>query len=226
MAGRGSRLNNETPKQFLLIDEKPLFFYALETYQNNPNIDLIVLVTIESYVKQISRMVEQLEFTKVKLVTAGGETRQQSSYDGLKALKSLEIEEDATIIIHDVARPLVNDNIIDNCLKACTKYEAVTTAIKAMDTIIECKDGIINKNLKREHLYQIQTPQAFRYSLIKEAHEKAKISNINDATDDAQLISLLNHPVKIVEGSRLNFKITTIEDVELFKIILNKKWQK
>ena len=221
-AGSGTRMNNELPKQFVVVNNKPLFLYSVETFQNNPDIDMIVIATNESYVSRVKELT--MDYSKVEAVIAGGDSRQASVYNGLKQIEKLINSENDTILIHDSARPLVSDRIISENVKACMQFGAVDTVIQASDTIINSKDcETINEILNRKEIYQTQTPQSFRFSIIKEAHERALKDNVPDVTDDCKLAMHFGVDVHFVQGDKLNFKITTPEDLEMFKALVKKK---
>ena len=221
-AGSGTRMNNELPKQFVVVNNKPLFLYSVETFQNNPDIDMIVIATNESYISRVKELT--MDYSKVEAVIAGGETRQASVYNGLKQIERLINSENDSILIHDSARPLVSDRIIFENVRACIKFGAVDTVIQASDTIINSKNSeTINEILDRKEIYQTQTPQSFRFSIIKEAHERALLDKVPDVTDDCKLVMHFGVDVHFVQGDKMNFKVTTPEDLEMFKALVKKK---
>ena len=220
-AGSGTRMNNELPKQFVVVNNKPLFLYSVETFQHNPDIDMIVIATNESYISRVKELT--MDYSKVEAVIAGGETRQASVYNGLKQIEKLINSENDNILIHDSARPLVSDRIITENVRSCIKFGAVDTVIQASDTIINSKDNeTINEILDRKEIYQTQTPQSFRFSIIKEAHERALKDNVPNVTDDCKLAMHFGVDVHFVQGDKMNFKVTTPEDLEMFKALVKK----
>lgn len=216
-AGSGSRMNIDTPKQFLLLNKRPLFAISLETFSSHKSIDEIILVTSKNEVQTMNEYVKKNGFNKVNAVVEGGSTRQESTFNALQYLKDKGINDDDVILIHDAARPLVSQDIITNNIEGCLEHDAVETAVKAVDTLIESKDGTLNAVLNRDVIYQVQTPQTFRFKLIYEAH---KAFNNETNTDDAGIVLKYNHPVHIVEGDKLNFKVTTQDDLKLLKALL------
>ena len=220
-AGSGTRMNNELPKQFVVINNKPLFLYSVETFNNNPDIDMIIIATNESYVDHVKELTG--DYKKVVAVIAGGETRQASVYNGLKQIEKLIDSDNDIILIHDSARPLVSDRIISENVRACIQFGAVDTVVQASDTIINSKDNeTINEILDRKEIYQSQTPQTFRFSVIKEAHERALQDQVPNVTDDCKLAMHFGVDVHFVKGDKLNFKVTTPEDLEMFKALAKK----
>ena len=151
-AGSGQRMGEKTPKQFLLIKGKPLFLYSLERLIDHRLIDMVVIVTNKEYVSEVKSIVHSLK--KVKMVVAGGKTRQESVYNGLQAIKKIAKSNDI-ILIHDSARPLITPEVISNNIAACQKHDAVDTVIKVNDTIIKSISGqIVNDMPLRKELYQ------------------------------------------------------------------------
>ena len=218
-AGKGTRLNTTEPKQFLLIKNKPLAVYTIEAFNRCDLINAIVVVTSEDRVSQVKDWCAQYDLSKVKVVVKGGETRQESVRNGLIAANELSNNSDNDIVlIHDAARVLVSEEIIRNNIEACSSYDAVCTVIKAKDTMVRSSnEETINDVANRNELYQVQTPQTFKLSLILKAHDN---SGQNSATDDAQLLVALGHEVHFVMGSSLNFKVTTAEDLSLLEALL------
>ena len=220
-AGSGSRMETaDRPKQFILVKEKPLMLYSVKAFQMHENIDAIVIVTNASSTEQVKDWCKEYQLNKVRLVVPGGFTRQESVYLGLQAVKSISLDIDNDIVlIHDAARPLVDKNIISANISAATQYGAACTAIKAKDTIVRSANAQnIDDVANRQELYQCQTPQSFKLSLILSAHEKSK--DISTATDDAQLVLALGRDVYLVDGSALNFKITTDADLLVLNALL------
>ena len=183
------------------------------------SIDAIVIVTNASYIEQVKDWCKEYQLNKVRLVVSGGITRQESVCRGLEAVKSISLDiENDVVLIHDSARPLVDKGIITANINACNQYGATCTAIKVKDTIArsinsQTISGVVN----RQELYQCQTPQAFKLSLILASHAQTRD---NVATDDAQLVLALGKDVYLVDGSSLNFKITTDADLLVLNALL------
>ena len=217
-SGSGTRMVGlDTPKQFCLVKGKPLFLYSVEAFNNNPLMDAIVIVAHPNYIEQVKQYCAGNNCSKVQLVIEGGKTRQESVYKGLKAIEGFAKGCDK-VLIHDSARPLVSQDIITNNIKGCEKYGAVETAVKTNDTIVKAYEES-SEVLDRSNLYQVQTPQTFKYSIILKAHEEALKKGITNASDDAQLVG----NVHIVNGESTNFKITTNQDLKLFEAMLKKE---
>ena len=221
-AGSGTRMGNaDKPKQFLPIYGKPLMVHTIEAFEAHDEVDAIVIVTNDIYIDQVKVWCKQYDLSKVKAVTAGGNSRQISVYNGLMAVKEIAESDNDIILIHDAARPLISNKIISDNISACKEHDAVDTVIKASDTIIRSTDEqTISDIPNRSELYQGQTPQTFKLSLIIEAHEAAKSGVVGNVTDDARLVLSLGKKVFLVEGSKQNFKITTFDDLMMLKALL------
>lgn len=219
--GKGTRMGIvDQPKQFMDIYGKPIVIHTLETFDAHAEIDFIAIVCLEEWHDEIRRWLRKYDINKVKWIVPSGESRQGSTYNGLKAIEN-DITVDDIVVIHDSARPLVTSRIISDNIKGAKEYRAVDTAIPASDTIVKSIDTKTISNIPvRKELFLGQTPQSFVYGDIFKAHMHASSHNINDATDDCQLI--LNHggTVALVEGEKLNFKITTMDDLLLLKAIV------
>ena len=202
----------------MLINGKPLLVYTIEAFDKNLEINQIVVVTNKEHISEVKDLCKTYKLNKVKTVVEGGETRQQSVYNGLKSIK---VNKEDIILIHDAARPLVGQRIITDNIHGCQFFDAVATAINATDTIIKSEDQkTITSGIDRNSLYQVQTPQTFKYGLILLAHENAIKNKLPNVTDDAKLVLEMGHKVHLVEGDKYNFKITTSEDLKLFKALL------
>lgn len=220
-AGKSERLNEiNIPKQLYVINQVPLFMYSVLTFESLEEIDEIYLVTNEECLPIIEQYLKQFTIKKIKGVLMGGETRQESVYQALKHLKT-NAKNDDIVLIHDAARPLIEKNTILENIKSAKKYDAVTTAIKVKDSLFDGSDELVGNVVDRSHLYQAQTPQSFRYSLIKRAHEFA-LENGIQATDDSALVKKLGYNIHIVNGTTTNFKVTTIDDIRLLEMMVNK----
>lgn len=217
LAGDSTRFHSETPKQFYLVNDKPLIYYTIKSFQDAKNIDGILLVSKEDYINKVKDIVVKYNFTKVKGICVGGNSRQESVYNGLNMLSEVLSSNDI-VLIHDGARPLVKEELINSLIKALDTYQGATTAISSKDTIAMV-DNVHTEMvgvLDRTQVYRIQTPQAFRFGIIKEAHEMYKGKNV---TDDSQLLQGV-FPIKIVPGDDSLVKITTIEDIKYLKVLL------
>lgn len=212
-AGRGSRMGTDVPKQFLKIDGKPVLYYSLKVFQENPYIDEIVLVIGKEYQEYCyEQIVGRYGLTKVTTMVSGGAERYHSVYEGLKACSDCKY-----VFIHDGARPFVTDAIIERCIETVRANDACVVGMPVKDTIkIADEDGYISSTPPRNKVWMVQTPQVFSYPLIRNAYEKMLCSNMAGITDDAMVAEAFsNQKVRLVEGSYENIKITTPEDIKI-----------
>ena len=213
MAGSSVRFGGPKNKQFCLLNGKPVFTYSIETFAKQKNISELVIVVNESNQKDVQEFVEK-NAINAKLVL-GGATRQESVDHALEVLK---LADDDIVIIHDAARPLVDAFIINQVAKAAIEAGAATAYIEATDTIaIQNGNDEVQSFASRESVAQIQTPQAFKFGLLKLAHQRA---NSKVATDDCSLILMLGRTVKLVKGDKKFHKITTKEDIKYLEGLL------
>ncbi len=221
-AGSGTRMGNTNkPKQFLSIYNKPLIVHTIEAFEMHDDIDMILIVTNDTYIDDVKIWCKQYDLTKVQYIVAGGSSRQESVYNGLKKLEKIGTKDDDIILIHDAARPLISQTIITDNIESCKKYHAVDTVIPSSDTIIRSVDKeTICEIQKRSEQYQGQTPQSFTFKVINDAHEYAKSINNTETTDDCRLVLNMGKEVHLVNGSKLNFKITTFDDLMMLKALL------
>ena len=216
LAGHGQRLSSDIKKQFIQINDKDLFLYALKSFEQS-EIDKILIVTSKEDIDYVKEKIST--HSKILDVIKGGETRKQSVYNALIYL-STKVNSDDIILIHDAARPLVSVALINDVIKTTVNKDCCSVVLPLKDTIIETNEGQYSKTLNRENLYSVQTPQGFRYDIIYKAHLKAL--NV-DASDDAQLVKNLGYDVTLVKGEQNNFKVTTKEDLDYLKFLLKEE---
>lgn len=207
--GSGKRIEGNLPKQFLMLDGKPILAHTIEKFERCDLVDEIILVVPERYLDYCSQaIVDKFGFGKIRRITCGGEERQDSVYSGL------EVCYDSTSIvsIHDGVRPLVAPEIVAGSIQLCRQKKAVIVAVRTKDTIKRVESGLVTATLDRRDLWLVQTPQVFEYKLILEAHKKAREENFI-GTDDSVLVERLGCKVAVLEGNYNNIKITTVEDL-------------
>lgn len=215
--GYSKRMNSKVPKQLAKIGNKPLLAYALDTFERCKAIDSIILVVHKKITHQCRNLIKRYNYKKIEQLVVGGRTRQKSVFNALRRIRDCDY-----VIIHDGARPFVTQKIISRVIKAVKDSGALTCAVKATDTIVEAKEGFIDCFLCRNTLWHIQTPQAFKFDLIFQAHREARAKKIFNSTDDTCLVLKLKHKIRIIEGGYVNLKITTPEDLGLAKLLLQK----
>jgi 2-C-methyl-D-erythritol 4-phosphate cytidylyltransferase len=216
--GKGERFKGEIPKQFLLLDTRPVIVHTVEAFQRSPAIDAIVVVAPAGWEQRCNEILKPHGLSKIQGIIAGAETRQLSCYQALSFLKP---DPPAIVVIHDAVRPLVSPGLIETAVRESA--EGMTFGLQAVETIVEGRDGGITKVLPRAELYQIQTPQAFPFQVLWDAHCQALAANVTDASDDAGLVLRAGKPVKIVQGDPRNIKITNPSDLTVAQLLLQGK---
>lgn len=219
-SGKGNRVGEATPKQFAELAGIPVIIRSVLPFEMCEEVDEILIVTLEQYVDYTWELLSEFAIRKVKKVVTGGHTRQESSYRGIIACG----EETSLIIIHDAARPLIDIELVSRTINETRKRDAVTAAVGVTDTIaITSDDGRIESIQQRSRLSTVQTPQGFRYSVIKTAHEYAAKNGVTGSSDDSSLVVMYGHPVFIFSGYPDNIKITYPKDLSVAENILENK---
>lgn len=207
-AGSGRRVGGDIPKQFLMLNDKELLAYSLETFSACEKIDEIVLVINVNYKENYQKIIDKYNIQKIVGLVEGGNSRQDSVQNAINFIS--ENYDDAIVLIHDAARPYVSEEIINANIVAVQKYDCCTTAIPSQNSIYVTREGKFVDELVRDSIYIAQTPQSARLSIFKRAFE-----NINGIyTDEAALFSRAGYVPHIVLGESKNKKITFKEDLE------------
>lgn len=214
-AGKGLRSGLATPKQYLKVNGKEIIVYTLQTFQKNKLINKIIIAAETEYFSLLIKLVKKYKLSKVKLIVEGGSTRQQSVYN---AVLSSDANDNDLLVVHDAARALIPNDILKNAIISAKKNGNALVCIKAKDTLIKGKKTV-DKYLNRDEVYYVQTPQIFKYRDLQIALSKADKEKFI-GTDESMLVKRLGKKVHIVEGSVFNFKITTKEDVDMFRRLI------
>ena len=215
-AGRGKRIGASVPKQFLEIQGKSLLHHTLTVFASCKLIDYVVLVMPRADVDEMGKdWLNKYEI--VRKVVVGGEQRQDSVYNGFSSLE----EGTDIVVVHDGVRPFTTPQMITATVEGAQQHGAAITAIPVSDTLKQALGGFVKQTVSRDGLWRIQTPQAFRYTLLQQAFKKAKKDSYY-GTDEGSLVEYLGERVKIVPGSELNIKITRKEDLVLGESLLSR----
>lgn len=224
--GSGSRMKSDIRKQYLLLDGMPVLYYSLRAFQNCTQLDEIVLVCNsgeEQYCK--NEFVFRYGISKISHIVPGGKERYHSVYAGLQAIDICDY-----VLIHDGARPFVDEAILKRIMQELPNSKACVVGMPVKDTIkLSSAEGYVEQTLPRERLWTIQTPQSFEYSLIRKAYDELMRREPEDIriTDDAMVAEYVSgNPVKLIEGSYENIKITTPEDLLLAEMIIRQRKNK
>lgn len=221
--GVGSRTHQDLPKQFITVDNKPIIIYTLEAFQQHPNVDEIYVACLDGWNMVLDAYAKQFNIGKLKRIVAGGSTGQESIYNALKAIHGDHEEfEDMVVIIHDGNRPMVSQDVITDNLVKQKVYGSAVTVIPTTEVVFVSKDGMYsNKALNREELWRTQTPHAYKFNELWEVHCKALNDGITNTAASCSLMQKYGYNTYFSKGSEKNIKITTVEDIEIFKALLN-----
>ena len=216
LAGQSQRLNYGVKKQFFQINDKPLFLYAFEKFLNSNKFEKIVLVISKDDFEIVHNFLKPYNIDEKIGIIFGGQTRKESVYNALISLKDV-LKPDDNVLIHDAARALITNELIENVLNELKTSTCVVPAINVVDSMVKTNGSNLDSYVNRDEYKLIQTPQGFKYEGILNAHE---ILINQEFSDDASLMHALNIPVKLIEGDRFNIKVTTKQDLEIVKYIL------
>ncbi len=217
--GSGVRTEQDVPKQFLNVYEKPIILYTLEAFQKHPDINGIIVSCLDGWHEILRVYARDAGITKLQRIVKGGENGQASARNALRELQDI-CKEDDIVLIHDAIRPMVSADIISDCIVKCRQYGSGLAALRCQETIIRTQDGIKgNEGISRKDIMRVQTPQAYRYGQVMKAHEEALRKGITNAVYTNTLMLDLGATLYFSKGSSKNIKITTMEDVEIFKAL-------
>lgn len=216
-AGSGSRMHMDTPKQYLMIGDYPLIYYALKQFQESSVARIVLVVTPGEEERCRQQIVEHYGLSKVCAVVPGGSERYLSVQAGLCALEGVDY-----VLIHDGARPCIDQELLRRVMDAVPQDEACVVGMPVKDTIKVASEQLWTQETPdRRRLWQVQTPQAFSYDLIRSAYYRVVASGAQAVTDDTQVLELAyGRQSRLIEGSYRNMKVTTPEDLEIVKLFL------
>lgn len=217
--GSGIRTEQEIPKQFFSVFEKPVILYTLSAFQKHSKIDAIIVSCLAGWQEILRVYAGQEGITKLKWIVSGGKNGQESARIALEALQGECCDEDL-VVIHDAVRPLVSQEVISDCIESAEQFGSGLAAVRCQETIISTKDGIRgNVGIDRNDIMRVQTPQAYRYGKVLKSHQEALKRGICDAVYTNTLMLELGETLYFSKGSNKNIKITTMEDIDIFKAI-------
>jgi len=220
-AGSGTRIGGAVRKQFLLLKGKPIVVHTLQQFEHCPDVDEVAMAVPESAIAEMESLVSRFRLHKVSKVVMGGSKRQDSVAN---ALKTLALNDNDVVLVHDGVRPFIETKRIGQLIRECKEHGSAVLAVQPKDTIRRSVGGIVfDQTLDRNALWLVQTPQAFRASVLVRAFQRARKERFY-STDEAALVERLGVKVRIVEGSFDNIKITTPEDLDLAALIMQ-RWQ-
>lgn len=227
--GSGQRMHQDIPKQFINVQDKPIIIYTMEAFQNHPDIDAIEVVCLNGWQEILIAYAKQFNISKLSGVVSGGATGQESIRNGVYAIGEKFGEEDI-VLVHDAIRPMVTAELISDNIARCRQYGSAIAVIPCAEAMLETDDKICSESsYDREKLMRTQTPQAFPLGKLIWAHKEAQKRGITNSVASCTLMIELGEKLFFSAGSEKNIKLTTPEDIEIFKALLNSKkadWMK
>lgn len=218
--GQGERMHQDIPKQFLTVNEKPVIVYTLEAFQKHAEIDEITVVCLKGWEQILMAYGKQFNITKLKYTTPGGRNGQESIKNGIDELKK-HYKDDDIVLIHDAIRPMVSQEIISDCLVKTVQYGNAIATIPCAEAMLQTKDGDgSTESFPRENLKRTQTPQGFSLKMLSSMHKRAKEKGITNSIASCTLAIELGEKVYFSAGSEKNIKLTTLDDIDIFKALL------
>lgn len=224
-AGKGQRTRQDIPKQFINVYDKPIIIYTLEGFQKHPEISGIVVVCLDGWQDILKAYSKQYNITKLKKIVMGGNTVQESIRNGVFAMKEF-CEDDDIVVLHDGIRPMVDSEVLSDVIATCKKHGNGVTSLPYNEQIFKKKDEIsTNEYIDRDTIRRVQTPQAYRFGKMFWAYTEAfeKEIGIYGSSYTNNMMVDLGETLYFAAGSDRNIKITTADDIELFKALLTAK---
>ncbi len=227
--GVGNRMGQDIPKQFLNVYDKPVIVYTMECFQHHPEINGIVVVCIDGWHEMVKSYAKQFGIAKLDSVISGGNTGFESISKGTKEVERLQ-GGDSLILVHDAIRPNLSEEIISENIKVCHEKGNAITCIPCQEAMLYTDDREMSKkSINRDHLLRPQTPQTFYVKDLRKAQEEALAKGMQNTTASCTLMIEMGYPVYKADGSEKNVKLTTPDDIEIFKALINSKkdeWMK
>ncbi|MGX5376805.1 2-C-methyl-D-erythritol 4-phosphate cytidylyltransferase [Ligilactobacillus sp. LYQ135] len=221
--GVGTRMRSkDLPKQFLRLHDKPIIIHTLEIFESSPEIDAIVIACVEDWIDHLKNLITKFNITKVKKIVPGGETGQDSIFNGLKAAEEIGSRKEDIVLIHDGVRPLIRQKTLHDDIYSVKKHGSAITSVKVKETVL-----IVNDNEKivdvpdRSKSRLARAPQCFYLCDILDAHEKAIQENRHDFIDSCSMMQHYGHELYLVDGPQENIKVTTPDDFYTMRALLD-----
>ena len=221
--GSGNRMHQDIPKQFITVNERPVIVYTLEAFEKHPEIDAIAVVCIEGWEQVLWAYAKQFNISKLKYIVPGGKNGQDSIRNGVYELEK-HFAPDDIVLVHDAIRPMVSAEIISDNIRVAREYGNAITVIPCAEAMLQTEDGLTSaSSYPRDRLKRTQTPQAFRIADICDLHRKALEAGITNSVASCTLMIEMGRQVYFSTGSEKNIKLTTVEDIDIFKALLAAK---
>ncbi len=218
--GSGTRMNQNIPKQFLTVNERPVIVYTMDAFQRHPDIGSIAVVCIKGWEQVLWAYAKQFGINKLEYIISGGKNGQDSIRNGVFELEKY-YKSDDIILIHDAIWPMVSEEIISDCIVKTKEYGSAITTIPCAEAMLQTQDGVVSTgSYPRDNLKRTQTPQGFYLGKICDLHRRALEAGITNSVASCTLMIEMGEQVYFSVGSEKNIKLTTVEDLEIFKALL------
>ena len=222
--GVGARMHQDIPKQFINVYDRPVIVYTMEAFQSHPNIDAIEIVCLDGWHDILKAYAKQFNITKLENIVSGGECGEASIRSGLMDIAQRHTDPDDIVLIHDSIRPMVNADIISDNIRVCREYGNAVTVVPCTAAMLKTQDSFSSSGqIPRDNLKITQTPQTFFLKDILNTHKEALEKGITNSVASCTLYIELGKSLYLAKGSEKNLKLTTAEDIEIFKALLNAK---
>lgn len=219
--GVGARMHQNIPKQFITVDERPVIVYTLEAFQRHSDIDVIAVVCVEGWENVLQAYANQFNITKLKHIIPGGENGQASIRNGVMELEK-HYSADDIVLIHDAIRPLVSQEIISDCIVKTKQHGCAISVVPCAEAMVVTDDQATSaQSYPRDNLKRTQTPQGFSIGKICDLHRRAMEAGITNSVASVTLMIEMGEKVYFSAGSEKNIKLTTVEDIDIFKALLH-----
>ena len=220
-AGTGTRMHLELPKQFLHINGRPVIVHTMEAFQRHPQVDAIIVVTLEAWIDTVRAYAKEFAISKLRWVTTGGKTGQESILRGLDELKKCCDPSDV-VMVHDGNRPFVSEEIISDSLATYRQHGSAVAAMPCVEAIFRSADGIgSSDSIPREELFRTQTPHTYSLEKLLWAHGQAAERHITNTAATCVLMNMLGEKIYFSRGSDKNLKLTTQDDLDIYRALLD-----
>ena len=221
--GVGARMGQDIPKQFLTVNDRPVIVYTLEAFQRHPEIDSIAVVCVEGWESVLSAYARQFGITKLDCIVTGGENGQDSIRNGIMELERRH-GGDNVVLVHDAIRPMVSEEIISDCIEKTTLYGNAISVVPCAEAMLTTTDAAVSDGqYPRDRLKRTQTPQGFNLGFLCDLHRRALEAGITNSVASCTLMVEMGEQVHFSLGSERNIKLTTVEDIDIFKALLAAK---
>lgn len=219
--GKGTRVGQDIPKQFVSVKGKPIIIHTLEKFQKHPAIDAIVVVCLDGWRDVLQRYAVEYHITKLNSIIPGGATGQDSIRNGVMSLYQ-KYDPDSTVLVHDAVRPMISADMISNCIALTERHGNAVACVPCLEPLMRTEDGLTSSAAwPREKFMRAQAPQGYHLKDLYSAHQRAVKENRYGMVDTCSLLVAFGYKIHFFSGSLKNLKITHAEDIDIFKALLD-----